>query len=114
MRASPDDRGEGRRERAVEKRKSTRVSVEEYLSFSGIRFICSERVAPGSQVQLLIHEESVSVRMECTVVRSSLHGGRNGASPGAPVYEVGATFGSVDGETRERLERIMDLLRKAN
>lgn len=83
----------------MEKRKMRRVSAQgnlsgrmvlaadlgiRDLSFSGIRFICSERVAPGSQVQLLIHEESVSVLMDCTVVRSSLRGAGTGTLPGPP------------------------------
>jgi len=129
MRASPEESGEGRRERAVEKRKSKRVSVQgnlsgrmvlaadldiRDLSLSGVCFSCCERVAPGSKVQLLIHKESMSVRVECTVVRSSLRDGQSGNSPGSPVYEVGATFGSVDDEAKERLGNIMDLLGKAD
>ena len=84
------------------------------LSLSGVCFSCCERVAPGSKVQFLIHKESVSVRVECTIVRSSLRDGQPGSSPGFPVYEVGATFGSVDDEARGRLEEIMGLLGKAN
>ena len=113
----------------MEKRKSERVSVQgnlsgrmilaadldiRDLSLSGVRFTCCERVAPGSRVQLLIHRENLSVRVECTVVRSSLGDGPSGNSPGFPVYEVGATFGSIEDEARGRLERIMDLLGKAN
>jgi hypothetical protein len=84
------------------------------LSLSGVCFTCCERVAPGSRVQLLIHKENVSVRVECTVVRSSLGDGHRGSPPGSPVYEVGATFESIDDEARGRLERIMNLLGKAH
>ena len=113
----------------MEKRKSKRVSAQgnlsgrmvlsadldiRDLSLSGVCFSCCERVAPGSKVQLLIHKESMSVRVECTVVRSSLRDSQSGSSPGSPVYEVGATFGRVDDEAKGRLERIMDLLGKAN
>jgi len=126
---APGESGKGRREHTLEKRRSKRVTVEgnlsgrmvlaadldiRDLSLSGVCFSCCERVAPGSKVQLLIHKESMSVRMECTVVRSSLSDGQSGSSPGGPVYEVGATFGRVDDEAKGRLERIMDLLGKAN
>jgi len=129
MRASRGDSGEGRLERTVEKWKSKRVTARGNLSgrmvlaadldicdlsLGGVCFTCCERVAPGSRVQLLIHKENLSVRVDCTVVRSSLGDGHSGNSPGSPVYEVGATFGSIEGEARGRLEGIMDLLGKAN
>lgn len=129
MRASPGDSGESRRERTVEKRKSKRVAVQgnlsgrmvltadldiRDLSLSGVCFTCLERVTPGSRVQLLIQKENLSVRVECTVVRSTLGDGHSGNAPGFPVYEVGATFDSIDDEARGRLERIMDLLGKGN
>lgn len=84
------------------------------LSLSGIRFVSCERVAPGSRVQLLIHREDLEVRVTCEVVRSSLLDGQTLGSPGPPMYEVGATFGSVGGEARDGLERIMGVLGKDN
>lgn len=113
----------------MEKRKSKRVAVQgnlngrmvlaadldiRDLSLSGISFTCCERVAPGSRVQLLIHKENLSVRVGCTIVRSSLGDGHSGNSPGFPFYEVGATFGTMDDEARRKLERIVNLLGKAN
>jgi hypothetical protein len=113
----------------MERRKSKRISVQgdlsgrmvlaadldiRDLSTNGIRFVCCERVTPGSRVQLLIHRQGLEVRVSCTVVRSLFVDGHDGSSPAPPMYEVGATFGNIDDETRGKLERIVNALGKGS
>jgi len=80
------------------------------LSLGGIRFVCRERITPGSRIRLTIHKEDQNVRLDGTVVRSSLQGDQGSASSCGPMYEVGATFADIDEPAKQSLERIMNLL----
>ena len=111
-----------------EKRKSVRVNVRgehvsgrmvlaadldvQDISHSGVRFLSCERIVPQSKVSLVIFKDEVKFHVESTVVRSSLKGLEPGRCDGRPLYEVAASFDTVEDECLHSLEALLSLFRK--
>jgi hypothetical protein len=108
----------------VEKRKSKRVSVSGEvsgrvvlaadldvldLSLSGVRFTCCERIVPGSRIKLVIRKGGLQANLEGAVVRSTLKGGGSAEGEGAPLYEVGVSFGGISEKDMLDLEELIKI-----